>query len=40
MKTGAPVLVLGTVDSATITATQVVVQRHGDGGMAAAEAAG
>lgn len=40
VKKGASVLVLGTVDSATITATRVAVQRHGDGGAAAAEAAG
>ncbi|MFF3467803.1 hypothetical protein ACWCQN_45630 [Streptomyces sp. NPDC001984] len=40
VKKGASVLVLGTVDSATITATQVIVQRGGDGGAAAAEAAG
>ncbi|MGW3627760.1 hypothetical protein [Streptomyces sp. NPDC000880] len=40
VKKGASVLVLGTVDSATITATQVIVQPGGDGGAAAAEAAG
>jgi hypothetical protein len=40
VKKGASVLVLGTVDSATITATQVIVQRRGDGGAAAAKAAG
>jgi hypothetical protein len=40
VKKGASVLVLGTVDSATIDATRVVVQRGGDGGAAAAEAAG
>jgi hypothetical protein len=40
VKNGASVLVLGTVDSATITATQVIVQRRGDGGAAAAKAAG
>ncbi|MFE4952575.1 hypothetical protein ACFRCW_00330 [Streptomyces sp. NPDC056653] len=40
VKKGASVLVLGTVDSATITATQVIVQPRGDGGAAAAEAAG
>jgi hypothetical protein len=37
---GESVLVLGTVDSATITATQVIVQPRGDGGAAAAQAAG
>ncbi|HEY2669740.1 MAG TPA: hypothetical protein VGJ07_05120 [Rugosimonospora sp.] len=40
VKKGVSVLVLGTVDSATITATQVIVQRGGDGGAAAAAAAG
>lgn len=40
MKEGASVLVIGVVDSANIAATQVVVQRGGDGGAAAAEAAG
>ncbi|WP_405793600.1 hypothetical protein [Streptomyces sp. NBC_01506] len=40
VKNGASVLVLGTVDSATVAATQVVVQPGGDGGAAAAEAAG
>lgn len=40
VKEGASVLVLGTVDSATITATQVIVQPKGDGGVAAAAAAG
>jgi hypothetical protein len=40
VKKGESVLVLGTVDSATVTATQVVVQPRGDGGAAAAEAAG
>jgi hypothetical protein len=37
---GASVLVLGTVNSATIAATQVIVQPGGDGGAAAAAAAG
>jgi hypothetical protein len=40
VKKGASVLVLGTVDTATITATQVIVQPKGDGGAAAAKAAG
>ncbi|MFJ2646256.1 hypothetical protein ACIO1C_05945 [Streptomyces sp. NPDC087420] len=40
VKKGTSVLVLGTVDSATITATKVVVQPGGDGGAAAAKAAG
>ncbi|MEU8980401.1 hypothetical protein [Streptomyces sp. NPDC048309] len=40
VKKGASVLVLGTVDSATIAATQVIVQPGGDGGAAAAKAAG
>jgi hypothetical protein len=40
VKKGASVLVLGTVDTATITATQVIVQPGSDGGAAAAEAAG
>lgn len=40
VKKGTSVLVLGTVDSATITATRVIVQHRGDGGAAAAEAAG
>jgi hypothetical protein len=40
VKKGTSVLVLGTVDSATITATQVIVQPGGDGGAAAAKAAG
>jgi hypothetical protein len=40
VKKGASVLVLGTVDSATIAATRVIVQPGGDGGAAAAEAAG
>jgi hypothetical protein len=40
VKKGESALVLGTVDSATITATQVVVQPRGDGGAAAAQAAG
>jgi len=40
VKKGESVLVLGLVDSATITATQVVVQPRGDGGAAAAQAAG
>ncbi|MFE2416843.1 hypothetical protein [Streptomyces hokutonensis] len=40
VKRGASVLVLGTVDGATVAATRVVVQRGGDGGAAAAEAAG
>lgn len=39
-KKGASVLVLGLVDSADITAAKVVVQPHGDGGAAAADAAG
>jgi hypothetical protein len=37
---GASVLVLGLVDSATITASQVIVQPKGDGGAAASAAAG
>jgi hypothetical protein len=37
---GESVLVLGLVDSATITAAQVVVQPDGDGGAAASQAAG
>ncbi|MFE4666664.1 hypothetical protein ACFRI7_17710 [Streptomyces sp. NPDC056716] len=40
VKKGESVLVLGTVDSATIDATKVNVQPNGDGGVAAAEAAG
>lgn len=40
VKEGVSVLVIGVVDSADIAATQVVVQRGGDGGAAAAEAAG
>ncbi|MFE9766674.1 hypothetical protein ACFYPC_19480 [Streptomyces sp. NPDC005808] len=40
VKEGESVLVLGTVDSSTITATQVIVQPKGDGGVAAATAAG
>jgi hypothetical protein len=40
VNTGSSVLVLGTVDSATITAGQVIVQPGGDGGAAAAQAAG
>ncbi|WP_327235429.1 hypothetical protein OG349_17125 [Streptomyces sp. NBC_01317] len=40
VRKGTSVLVLGTVDSATITATKVVVQPGGDGGAAAAKAAG
>ncbi|MFE9605096.1 hypothetical protein [Streptomyces hokutonensis] len=40
VRKGASVLVLGTVDSATVAATRVVVQRGGDGGAAAAAAAG
>jgi hypothetical protein len=40
VKKGASVLVLGMVNSATITATQVIVQHGGDGGAAAAKAAG
>jgi hypothetical protein len=47
VKKGTSVLVLGTVDAllgtvstATITATQVIVQPGGDGGAAAAKAAG
>src|SRR6201982_3358406 len=38
--TGEPVLVLGTVNSTTITATQVTVQPAGTGGSAASSAAG
>src|SRR5712671_4142881 len=37
---GEPVLVLGTVNSTTITATQVTVQPAGSGGSAASSAAG
>jgi hypothetical protein len=37
---GISVLVLGTVDSATISATQVDIQPGGDGGAAAAKKAG
>ncbi|WP_329364253.1 hypothetical protein OG896_09905 [Streptomyces sp. NBC_00669] len=37
---GSSVLVLGTVDTATITATRVVVQPGGDGGAAAAKKSG
>jgi hypothetical protein len=40
VRTGESVLVLGLVQNATITATQVVVQPGGDGGAAAAKAAG
>ncbi|MFC8826946.1 hypothetical protein ACFT9I_16580 [Streptomyces sp. NPDC057137] len=40
VKKGVSVLVLGTVDSANVAATQVVVQPGGDGGAAAAKAAG
>jgi hypothetical protein len=40
VKKGASVLVLGTVDNATITAAQVDVQRGGDGGAAAAKSSG
>jgi hypothetical protein len=40
VRPGTSVLVLGVVNSATITATQVEVQRHGDGGAAAAAADG
>jgi hypothetical protein len=40
VKKGESVLVLGLVDSATITATQVIVQPGGDGGAAAAQKAG
>jgi hypothetical protein len=40
VKTGTSVLVLGTVSSATIAATQVIVQPGGDGGAAASKAAG
>lgn len=40
VRKGTSVLVLGTVSSATITATQVIVQPGGDGGAAAAKAAG
>jgi hypothetical protein len=38
--TGEPVLVLGTVNSTTITATQVIVQPASSGGSAASSAAG
>ncbi|MEV6831833.1 hypothetical protein [Amycolatopsis sp. NPDC051102] len=38
--TGENVLVLGTTDGTTITATQVIAQPHGDGGAAASAAAG
>jgi hypothetical protein len=38
--TGEPVLVLGTADSTTITATQVIVQSAGSDGSAASTAAG
>jgi hypothetical protein len=37
---GESVLVLGLVNKSTITATQVIVQPWGDGGAAAAQAAG
>ncbi|SEO68642.1 hypothetical protein [Amycolatopsis saalfeldensis] len=40
VRTGESVLVLGLVDSATITASQVTVQPFGDGGAAAAQKAG
>ena len=40
VRSGTSVLVLGTVDSDTVSAAQVVVQRNGDGGAAAAKAAG
>jgi hypothetical protein len=40
VRVGTSVLVLGLVNSATITATTVEVQRHGDGGAAAAAADG
>ncbi|MDT7724757.1 MAG: hypothetical protein QOI21_1333 [Actinomycetota bacterium] len=40
VKNGESVLVLGLVNNATITATQVVVQPRGDGGAAASQAAG
>jgi hypothetical protein len=40
VRAGESVLVLGLVDSASITASQVVVQPGGDGGVAAATAAG
>jgi hypothetical protein len=40
VKEGASVLVLGTVDNATITAAQVDVQCGGDGGAAAAKKSG
>jgi cytochrome c-type biogenesis protein CcmE len=40
VKKGESVLVLGLVDNATVTATQVIVQPWGDGGAAAARAAG
>jgi hypothetical protein len=38
--TGEPVLVLGTTNGTTITATQVIVQPAGSGGAAASSAAG
>jgi hypothetical protein len=40
VRPGTSVLVLGVVNRATITATRVEVQRHGDGGAAAAAADG
>jgi hypothetical protein len=40
VKKGESVLVLGLVNNSTITATQVIVQPRGDGGAAAAQAAG
>ena len=40
VRTGESVFVLGVVNSQAITASQVVVQPHGDGGAAAAKAAG
>jgi hypothetical protein len=40
VRKGTSVLVLGVVDNATVTASAVVVQPHGDGGAAAAAADG
>ena len=40
VRTGESVLVLGLVDNSTITAAQIVVQPHGDGGVKEAAAAG
>jgi hypothetical protein len=40
LRKGESVLVLGLVDRATVTATKVIVQPWGDGGVAAAQAAG